>query len=323
MNQAQCNFCGESFRNAQAVRAHLKACPAYRQVPKADVPRERSALGANPLTALVAGTSSPQIQASDGPRRQGTAERGPHGATDRDRRDAAERELRQRRREIIQRVKGRVIESWWSSEYTIPSEVKAQALIEIEKALSNLAVEEFPESELVTIAEGIRARMYQSVMQAQDQAREEARKRAELIEHGVAYAIEALRQETWLDPWTRVDIAQKVKRALEEEVSGKKSKADVETLVEDVLDDELEAAEEKKRKKARPKLITHGVAYARRELTEEPDLDVWDQWDIERDVKNELEREITGDESQRDVEVLVDEILDDMLGEAETDEDAF
>ena len=30
MNEATCHFCGASFRNRQAVRAHLRHCPAYR-----------------------------------------------------------------------------------------------------------------------------------------------------------------------------------------------------------------------------------------------------------------------------------------------------
>ncbi len=38
MNGAICPFSRQSFRNAQAVRAHLKACAAYRQVPEADLP---------------------------------------------------------------------------------------------------------------------------------------------------------------------------------------------------------------------------------------------------------------------------------------------
>src|SRR6266436_2808533 len=38
MKAATCNFCGRSFRNAQAVRAHLKACAAYRQLPKGTLP---------------------------------------------------------------------------------------------------------------------------------------------------------------------------------------------------------------------------------------------------------------------------------------------
>jgi hypothetical protein len=39
MKLAICNFCDRSFRNTQAVRAHLKACPAYRRLPKATLPR--------------------------------------------------------------------------------------------------------------------------------------------------------------------------------------------------------------------------------------------------------------------------------------------
>jgi hypothetical protein len=38
MTEATCNFCGKSFRNRQAVRAHLRGCPDYRRVPKAAVP---------------------------------------------------------------------------------------------------------------------------------------------------------------------------------------------------------------------------------------------------------------------------------------------
>lgn len=47
MEQATCNFCGQRFRNRQAVRAHLKGCAAYRQKPKATLP----SLGSKPRTA--------------------------------------------------------------------------------------------------------------------------------------------------------------------------------------------------------------------------------------------------------------------------------
>jgi len=39
MKRSTCNFCRRSFRNTQAVRAHLKACPAYGWLPKATLPR--------------------------------------------------------------------------------------------------------------------------------------------------------------------------------------------------------------------------------------------------------------------------------------------
>jgi hypothetical protein len=47
MTEARCNFCGKHFRNRQAVRAHLRSCPAYRHAPKAAVP----SLGSLPETS--------------------------------------------------------------------------------------------------------------------------------------------------------------------------------------------------------------------------------------------------------------------------------
>jgi hypothetical protein len=64
-------------------------------------------------------------------------------------------------------------------------------------------------------------------------------------------------------------------------------------------------------------LIAHGSTYAMRELAHEKELDGWERLRIERQVKQELEREITGDESESDVEASVDEILDEELGEAD------
>jgi len=52
MTEARCNFCGKSFRNRQAVRAHLRGCPDYRHVPKAAVP----STGSRPGTIGLRGT---------------------------------------------------------------------------------------------------------------------------------------------------------------------------------------------------------------------------------------------------------------------------
>ncbi len=51
MTEARCNFCGKSFRNRQAVRAHLRGCPDYRHVPKAAVP----STGSQPRTIGLRG----------------------------------------------------------------------------------------------------------------------------------------------------------------------------------------------------------------------------------------------------------------------------
>jgi hypothetical protein len=243
--------------------------------------------------------------------------RAQHEAAERERREAAERELKQRRREIVQRVKDGVVEGWSSWGYTIPPEAKARVLAEIEKELSGLPIEDLPESELMTIAEGIRDRIYQPLIQAQDRQRKQEERRAELIKLGVSYASRELQQEPDLDGWTHLEIEQKLKGTLERDIQGTESEGDVKASVDEFLDDELDAVEEQRREKARPKLIFHGVTYARRELARETDLDGLERWRIQQEVKGQLEREITGEESERDVEALVDDLLDEQLGEPE------
>jgi hypothetical protein len=66
--------------------------------------------------------------------------------------------------------------------------------VAIDQELSSLPVDQLPRAELVTIAEGIRDRIYRPVMQAQQRAREEeerrrqqARQRTTLITAGGTY----------------------------------------------------------------------------------------------------------------------------------------
>ena len=72
--------------------------------------------------------------------------------------------------------------------------------------LARLPVDQLPRSELVTIAEGIRDRIYRPVLQAQQRAQEaedrkrnQARQRTTLIASGAAYANQILRQHQDLD----------------------------------------------------------------------------------------------------------------------------
>ena len=281
MTGATCKFCGEGFRNRQAVRAHLKGCTAYRQMPQASEPlgtEPKAPPWRAPRTPADRGRPGqrmetdethprqreepPQDHAQEAERehrrqqeelaqqrerdREVARLRGQQEAQAREDREAADRKAKDRRRGTIQRVKNRVIEGYWSLKYTIPTEAKAQAITEIEKELSKLPVDELHEAELVTIAEGIRDRIYKAVMQAQDRAKAEeerkhqqARRRAERIEAGVAYASQELRKEKDLDGWTRSEIEQKVKLILEQEIGDHESEDDVEALVDEFLDDEL------------------------------------------------------------------------------------
>lgn len=241
------------------------------------------------------------------------------------RQEAAERQAKEAGRRTMQQVKDRAI-SWFSLPgYQIPADAQAQALAEIEKELSKLPLGELPEWELTTRAEGIRDRIYRPVIQAQDRAREDEerkrkqdQRRTDLIVAGVSYARQELRREEDLDDGTRRRIEQKAKEILEQEIEGNESETDMRSLVNEILDQELEEAEEKRREQARPKLIAHGAMYARRELARETDLEFRERWQIEAAVKEELEQELTGDESEHGVEDLVDAFLDEELGEPKT-----
>jgi hypothetical protein len=208
-----------------------------------------------------------------------------------------------------------------------PGGSSAEALTEIEKKLSKLPVAELPEPELLTLAEGIRDRLYRPVIQAQDRAsaederrRQQAQRRADLIAYGVSYANSELEKEQDLDGWARLSIRENVKGTLEQELDGSESQADVRGLVDESLDDKIAEAVEDRWKSARPNLIAHGVAYAKRELAQEEGLNAWDRL-IEGAVKEELKQTLTGEESDRDVADIVDDILDAELGEAQTEDE--
>src|SRR5713101_2673509 len=160
---ATCQFCGRQFTNTQAVRAHLKACAAYHgRDQAADSALGRVALGTMP-EAADAGTELPNGEiARDGQKKAARLR-------------AQERRARQRRAQI-QSVKEETVGFGPSQHPTIPAEVRAEALQEIERKLSALPhVDELPRRELVQIAEGIRDRLFRPVLEAQEATRQRAR----------------------------------------------------------------------------------------------------------------------------------------------------
>jgi len=304
----RCEYCGKNFKSEPARRGHLRACPAYQAADPAELPAEpglssaymaqlpaepaelpgsRPAADFDParhvrseLAAETARLRLRQVQAAhkalDERQREErdrayaealdrlqaerkTAEE----ARDRRRRGEAEAGRAQRRREIIQRVKARVIEGWWSLRYTIPPEVKGQALQQIEQALSALAVDELPWGELLQIAEGIRDRHYRPVMQAEDAAKAETQARARqtreeqarreqavraltekkhtLLQHGVEFVTADLEEHAELEPSERREIVDQVGRELEQELTGQESEDEIEELVDQKLFDLLDA----------------------------------------------------------------------------------
>jgi len=110
-----------------------------------------------------------------------------------------------------------------------------------------------------------------------------------------------------------------VKHALEQKVDGSESEAEVQARVDEVLSQNLEPIHRKRRARARQQMIDHGVAYVKEELAGEEDLNAWQRLSIARDVKQDLEEQVTGDESEDDVEAFVVGILDEVLGDSEED----
>jgi hypothetical protein len=143
----------------------------------------------------------------------------------------------------------------------------------------------------------------------------EARQRTALIAAGIAHASRALRQQPNLDGSTRLDLEQKVKRALEQDIEGNECEADVQAQVNKAIQRELKPLQKETREKVRQQLIVHGIAYAKGELDCEEDLDAWERRSIARDVMQNLEEQFTGEEAEADVEAFVDEILDEVLEE--------
>ncbi len=304
---ATCNFCGREFRNAQAVRAHLRHCddyrahepeagPPQRALPSGSLPRGRNLpkagqpqAGFTPMRQMrpsrrlprrLSRAEEPDLDAMEAAESwEKTPELGPSRAEleaeERKRREEAAQALVQQRRQIIQRVKDRVIGHFWAIGYTIPPETKARALRDIEHELSALALEELPESELVVIADGIRDKYYRPVMQAQDEAKRlEAQQRQEAMER-------ALRQQ------------EEENREAEKRAQKEKERRQ----------------EEAERAADRRELVRYGKGFARDELQDVEDLDPLDRLRILQRVDRELDAELTGDESEEDVEDLVDEIL--------------
>ena len=304
---ARCSFCGGQFSNAQAVRAHLRHCPNYRRRRG----RTGPPIGIQPLGSLPIGRSVPKAKDPQPGRDPVDREQRPlreierpapydgarartelHAfleAQERRRKQEAAETLKQKRRQIIQRIKDQVVARWSSPGYTIPAETRAQALMEIERELSARAVEELAEWELVALAEGVRDKHYRPVMEAQDQAKrlEERRRREEQ---------EPQRNRVRED-------AERAERQREEAQRAAEPRA---------------SQERTRQQEARvPALLEHGMDFAGDALQEVEDLDPRDRRSILRRVAGDLEAELTGKESERAVEARVDEILDEELGEVE------
>jgi len=282
-----CEDCGRGFRNAQALRAHRRFCTMVD-------PDRRAAVAPGQSRGLHAGVRSRGFDPADRVRRQVETEeqrlrlrevQSVHDELDakersrvkdsqregevargrvedeweRKRRESREAADRRRRRDIVQRVKSRVL-TWegelrWSlSGVKLTAEIKAEILVEIERTLSSLPVSELAENELVTIAEGVVDRCYQGALKAKverdsqgaaarrerlrvsEEAESQERRRCQLVSRAESYAGGELGEFSFLD---RMKIVGQVRKAVVEEIDGSESEVDVENLTDEILDDLL------------------------------------------------------------------------------------
>jgi hypothetical protein len=261
------------------VRAHLKACPTYHDRDPVLSP----ALGSDALGTVPEATSPRGEFTDEEADRHGRREAARKRAQERSDRQAeretgpflrrvAEERRARHRRALIQSAKDRTIGPWSWQHPTIPADVKADALLQIERKLSGLPLEELPRHEIVQIAEGVRDRLFRSVLEAQEAARKRARAEEEagrqakiqedvshrrevasareraaakqrLVERGMSVVDRELRADLDLEPMERERLRRWVQGELENELNGEESREDVADLVDNILEEEFSGNE--------------------------------------------------------------------------------
>ena len=155
---------------------------------------------------------------------------------EREQKDAAQRQLKAARRDIIQDVKDEVVHRWMPV-VLLSSELKARMLSEIEQTLAPLPLLELPRSELIQIAQGVRDRLHAGAVAVEQRAQEVTQRRQALIAHGLQYARSELRGVEGIDVFERWRIEAKVNDQLQR-VSGGETQVEVEDWVDEILEQE-------------------------------------------------------------------------------------
>jgi hypothetical protein len=156
------------------------------------------------------------------------------------RRQAEDSKRHTERRTIIQTIKTTATYRWPMSR----ADLRAQALQDIENALSGLPVEELPEAELIEIADGICSKAQQTERQAAQRDFQAAMENLgrvarcpRLVQHGQDFAARELQAIEGLSAFDRAQILQRVANALAD-VTGDENRASIEARVEAILERE-------------------------------------------------------------------------------------
>jgi hypothetical protein len=178
---AICNFCRRTFRNPQAVRAHLKSCPVYRRTeptrpaPRHNQLREDERLLDHLFASSGMSIPSPRVSASDEPKPGSVSRPGArpaqHPAAEdlrqqrqaraevNRRAEAARQERATRIRTLVQEIKFFAVDAHFQWP-PVPPAALADAKIALERELPTHPLLDLPRLEVQQIAVGIRDKVY-------------------------------------------------------------------------------------------------------------------------------------------------------------------
>jgi len=275
---AQCYFCGREFENHQGVRAHLKACDAYRNrdlqskpeyIGHKAEPTGRPAYKANSPKAIPKAESfapasharrqfveeEPQTLPSAFPRdeispaKQKEVEEGSRNLFLRSAlEDAKEAQRLERIKHARIETGKRYAEGKLKGTLHLDPWDRYSATTEVDVALKRELTGEESPADVERIAAGVltpwlekeeRCKREKKQKEAEEHRCERKR---ELIEHGEAYSRDAAGEEG-LSLLDKITFRGKVRRELEEELEGNETEEDVEILVDELLDEILEEGE--------------------------------------------------------------------------------
>jgi len=299
---ATCRFCQREFVSGQAVRAHLKSCEPYvnhspRQEPQA------SSLKAESVREDSLSTPSLGIASREGSEPVPTGEFDPVRQLDQqiaaEQRRLKLRELREAHEDMDRRTLARQQER----HRVIEQQEEAARTIERERVSARQREEQ---------ARQVRERGADADQQRQRQRRE----RIQEVKRGV---VERWAYGASISSSLKAQVLQEIERALFPLPVDDLPLDELVKIAEGVRDElhgkALRTEQHTQRKaqeraQRRQRLQQHGLDYARRALNDVDSLDVLESWRIEQSVRQELQEEIEGDESNADIEAWVEEILE-------------
>ncbi len=301
---ARCRFCGKRFESAQGVRGHLRTCEVYRSgQPKAQPNRLAQPIRSEPKAGGVAEGVQDELRAEEA-RLSLRKIRGEHLRLDeqeaeRSRRQREQREAarQQAETEALGRRRAEIEAEDRQRREAAEAELRRRRR-EIIQRVKDSVVENYTDA-FVAVPLDVQAEAREKIEAALSKLPVEELPRSEL---------DTIAEGIWSKLTRPVVVA--ARRAEEEEADRRKKEWAV--VAEKVRD----AVEQSARRDKIQELISHGMAYVRRELREE-DLDWRERQKIEERIQRHLEKKLTGEESNKEVEDLVDEILDEELGEPE------